>query len=59
MSNTITWYFDFISPFSYLQQARFGHFPKEIVVQAKPILFAGLLVLMTMQRGLSLPLRSG
>ena len=43
MSNTITWYFDFISPFSYLQQARFGHFPPEIVVQAKPILFAGLL----------------
>ena len=43
MSNKITWYFDFISPFSYLQQARFGHFPQEIVVQAKPILFAGLL----------------
>jgi 2-hydroxychromene-2-carboxylate isomerase len=43
MSNTITWYFDFISPFSYLQQARFRHFPKEIVVLAKPVLFAGLL----------------
>ena len=43
MSNTITWYFDFISPFAYLQQARFGHFPKEIVIQAKPLLFAGLL----------------
>ena len=43
MSNTITWYFDFISPFAYLQQARFPQFPKEIVVQAKPLLFAGLL----------------
>jgi len=43
MSNKITWYFDFISPFAYLQQARFAHFPKEIVVQAKPLLFAGLL----------------
>ena len=59
MSNKITWYFDFISPFSYLQQARFGHFPQEIVVQAKPLPFAGLLVLMTMQRGLSLQQRSG
>lgn len=27
MSNTITWYFDFISPFAYLQQVRFVHFP--------------------------------
>jgi len=43
MSNTITWYFDFISPFAYLQQARFPHFPQEIDVQAKPLLFAGLL----------------
>ena len=43
MSNTMIWYFDFISPFAYLQQARFVHFPKEIVVQARPLLLAGLL----------------
>jgi len=43
MSNTMTWYFDFISPFAYLQQTRFVHFPKEIVVQARPLLLAGLL----------------
>jgi 2-hydroxychromene-2-carboxylate isomerase len=43
MTNTITWYFDFISPFAYLQQARFNDFPKEIEIQAKPLLFAGLL----------------
>ncbi len=43
MSNTMTWYFDFISPFAYLQQARFHLFPKDIVIQAKPLLLAGLL----------------
>lgn len=43
MSNTITWYFDFISPFAYLQQARFQQFPKAVTIQAKPVLFAGLL----------------
>jgi 2-hydroxychromene-2-carboxylate isomerase len=43
MSNTITWYFDFISPFAYLQQLRFQQFPKEIEIQPKPLLFAGLL----------------
>ncbi len=43
MSNAINWYFDFISPYAYLQQARFPQFPKEIVIQPKPVLFAGLL----------------
>ena len=43
MSNTITWYFDFISPFAYLQQIRFQQFSKEIEIQPKPLLFAGLL----------------
>jgi len=43
MSTTIDWYFDFISPFAYLQQARFSHFPNEIVIKPKPVLFAGLL----------------
>jgi 2-hydroxychromene-2-carboxylate isomerase len=43
MSTTIDWYFDFISPFAYLQQARFSHFPNEIKIKPKPVLFAGLL----------------
>lgn len=43
MSNTISWYFDFISPFAYLQQLRFQQFPDQINIKAKPVLFAGLL----------------
>jgi 2-hydroxychromene-2-carboxylate isomerase len=43
MSNTISWYFDFISPFAYLQQVRFREFPNEITIQARPVLFAALL----------------
>ncbi len=43
MSNAINWYFDFISPFAYLQQAQFPRFPKEIAIHPKPVLLAGLL----------------
>ena len=43
MSKNIIWYFDFISPFAYLQQARFSEFPAEVSIQARPVLFAGLL----------------
>jgi len=43
MSNTLTWYFDFISPFAYLQQARFREFPDSITIEVRPILFAALL----------------
>ncbi len=43
MSNTINWYFDFISPFAYLQQIRLREFPDDITIQPHPILFAGLL----------------
>lgn len=43
MSNTITWYFDFISPFAYLQQIRLRKFPADITIQSRPILFAALL----------------
>jgi 2-hydroxychromene-2-carboxylate isomerase len=39
--NSIDWYFDFISPFSYLQAERLSMFPIE--VQCQPVLFAGLL----------------
>jgi 2-hydroxychromene-2-carboxylate isomerase len=35
------WYFDFISPFSYLQAERLASLP--VTVHCKPVLFAGLL----------------
>src|SRR5207248_1427625 len=38
-----TWYFDFVSPFSYLQLARFGDLPGDLEVAMKPILFSALL----------------
>lgn len=39
----LDWYFDFISPFAYLQHCQFDRLPKAAEVQYKPILFAGLL----------------
>ncbi|MDX1512525.1 MAG: 2-hydroxychromene-2-carboxylate isomerase [Gammaproteobacteria bacterium] len=39
----LRWYFDFISPFSYLQLRRFGELPDGANVDYVPILFAGLL----------------
>ena len=40
---TVDWYFDFISPFSYLASARLERLPADIELRARPILFAGLL----------------
>jgi 2-hydroxychromene-2-carboxylate isomerase len=40
---TVEWYFDFLSPFSYLQACRFDEFPDDAEIVYKPILFAGLL----------------
>jgi 2-hydroxychromene-2-carboxylate isomerase len=37
------WYFDFISPFAYLQFSRFSQLPTDLRVTIKPVLFAGLL----------------
>jgi 2-hydroxychromene-2-carboxylate isomerase len=37
------WYFDFISPFAYLQFARLGELESEVGLAFKPILFAALL----------------
>lgn len=37
------WYFDFISPFAYLQFSRFSQLPAHLRVTIKPVLFAGLL----------------
>jgi 2-hydroxychromene-2-carboxylate isomerase len=37
------WYFDYISPFSYLQAERLSSFPADLELSCKPVLFAGLL----------------
>ena len=39
----ITWYFDFISPYAYLQSARHMDFSTEAQFKCVPVLFAGLL----------------
>jgi len=40
---TIRWYFDFISPFAYLQRARIRELASTRAAEYRPILFAGLL----------------
>ncbi|MDE0390488.1 MAG: 2-hydroxychromene-2-carboxylate isomerase [Rhodospirillales bacterium] len=37
------WYFDFLSPFSYLQLVQFDRLPADVAVTYRPVLFAGLL----------------
>ncbi len=39
----LDWYFDFVSPFSYLQCERFPVLPTDAKVRMRPVLFAGLL----------------
>jgi 2-hydroxychromene-2-carboxylate isomerase len=39
----LEWYFDFISPFSYLQSEQLHLLPAEVEIHFKPVLFAGLL----------------
>lgn len=39
----LDWYFDFISPFSYLQNELLPTLPADVHVNFKPVLFAGLL----------------
>ena len=41
--SAVRWYFDFISPYSYLQGTRLGVFSQLTHIEYKPILFAGLL----------------
>lgn len=38
-----TWYFDFISPFAYLQLGRFRDLPQDLEIVFKPVVFSGLL----------------
>jgi 2-hydroxychromene-2-carboxylate isomerase len=37
------WYFDFVSPYAYLQLMDFGRLPDSLQIRYRPILFAGLL----------------
>ncbi len=37
------WYFDFLSPFSYLQLTQFERLPPDLEITLRPVLFAGLL----------------
>ena len=39
----VDWYFDFISPYAYLQWQRLRREAPGLVLRAKPVLFAGLL----------------
>jgi 2-hydroxychromene-2-carboxylate isomerase len=40
---TVDWYFDYLSPYPYLQLARFHELPKTIKINPKPVVFAALL----------------
>jgi 2-hydroxychromene-2-carboxylate isomerase len=37
------WYFDFVSPFAYLQSEQLASLPPRVTVRYRPVLFAGLL----------------
>ena len=43
MARSADWYFDFISPFSYLQFKSFASIGQSLEIRLVPILFAGLL----------------
>lgn len=40
---TVDWYFDFISPFAYLQMARFDEVAETVHIRPVPVVFGGLL----------------
>jgi 2-hydroxychromene-2-carboxylate isomerase len=41
--STITWFYDFISPYAYLQSYKLTDFAQNAIVVCRPVLFAGLL----------------
>lgn len=43
MSRFADWYFDYVSPFSYLQMRQFDRLPADLEVRLVPVLFAALL----------------
>ena len=40
---TLDWYFDYVSPFAYLQLKQFHRLPDHVLIRPVPVLFAGLL----------------
>ena len=42
-AKTVVWYFDFISPYAYLQSRRIDDFTWNALLRCKPVLFAALL----------------
>ena len=40
---TVEWFFDFVSPYSYLQSEKLPDLPNTVRLEFKPVLFAGLL----------------
>jgi 2-hydroxychromene-2-carboxylate isomerase len=43
MARQADWYFDYVSPYAYLQLESFHRLPADLEVRMKPVLFAGLL----------------
>jgi 2-hydroxychromene-2-carboxylate isomerase len=43
MMRAVDWYFDFISPYAYLQCERFPQLPPDVRLNIKPVLFGALL----------------
>jgi len=43
MTRHADWYFDYVSPYAYLQLEAFDRLPADLEVRMKPVLFAGLL----------------
>ncbi len=43
MTRQADWYFDFVSPFAYLQFEAFDRLPGDLAISLKPVLFAGFL----------------
>lgn len=40
---SVTWYFDFVSPFAYIGLHRLKELPPGLSIEYRPVLFAGLL----------------
>lgn len=43
MTRDADWYFDYLSPYPYLQMTRFHELPNDLIVKPRPVLFAALL----------------
>jgi 2-hydroxychromene-2-carboxylate isomerase len=43
MAREADWYFDYVSPYPYLQMSRFSELPNDLVIRPRPVLFAALL----------------